>query len=171
MNILQRGLSIGWMILAGALVSCGTSPAPAPAEESVYPPTIQNWLNANQDEYYVGRGIAPIDGNESFALREVTTLALADLTRELETQVATLSTNIQQKEGAAKAAKVSEGTKQQASNVISGAKTLGPVKANGNFYALKYIKKEDFRNPVLETLKQAQIQITEDELDILLNSK
>jgi hypothetical protein len=171
MNILQRGVSIGWVILACALVSCGTAPAPAPAEESVYPPTIQNWLTANQDNAYVGRGIAPIDGNESFALREVTTLALADLARELETQVATLSTNIQQKEGTAKAAKVSEGTKQRANQIIAGAKTLGPVRANGNFYAIKYIMKEDFKNPVLETLKQAQIQITEAELDELLNSK
>jgi hypothetical protein len=150
-----------------AVLAAGCASQAAPADGELFPPRIQSWIDANQDTMYYGIGVSSIDGDESFAMRESATIAVGELTRNLEAKVATVNTNIAQRGGGGKAV---EATKQTASMVLGGAKTLGPVKGDGKIYTIKYISIEDFDNREKNAIKQAEVNITEAELNQLLDS-
>jgi hypothetical protein len=131
--------------------------------EDLYPPKIQEWLDANQDDNYTGVGIEKIDGNESFAIRQATTKARSALAMNIEINVAAVAKNFETSEYA----KGTEVTKQTAAQTLSGARTVGPVKANGQVYVLQYINRDDFRKRLSDEVKK-EIEISEAELDELL---
>jgi hypothetical protein len=152
------------MLLAG----CASKPqavAEAEDDEELFPSRIQEWLDANQETTYQGIGVSAIEGNESFALRESTTIALGELARNMEARVAAVNTNIAQRNGGGKAV---EATKQRTDRIVSAAKTFGPVKGKGNIYTIKYISTDDFNRGIKEAVQQQEVAITEAELDELL---
>jgi hypothetical protein len=137
----------------------------AQGANDLYPAKIQEWIDLNQDTAYYGTGISSIDGDESFAVREATTIARSALAGELETKVGNVAINIAARGGTQKAV---EGTKQIAAQVLTGTKTVGPVKGNGNIYVLKYIDRETFDNRAKEVAKAENVKITEAELNEIL---